>query len=174
MIDAKTIDAMARGYLECAAWADAPEGSRARFSKESERIARQMVRAFCIVAEPLIVQALDVIRPELIGNRFWLNRCGHGTGFWDQDELTELQPAAPLTLHDRDNKPYTWHEGATLGDALSAACYGTDSAIAPFAYPSLEAWRGWLYFSDRDPFAPLGERSTLRAFWNAFRSEHAK
>jgi hypothetical protein len=171
MIDTKTIDAMARGYLECAAWADAPEGSRARFSKESERIARQMVRAFCIVAEPLIVQALEYSSPYRLGFCLWLTRCGHGSGFWDEGTLS-IDPAAPLTLRDRENKPYTWAEGATLGDALSAACYGTDEAIAPFAYPSLDAWRGWLTFTDVDPFKPWPDCPSQ--FWRQFRIEHAK
>jgi len=29
------------------------------------------------------------IDDDRAGNRFWLNRNGHGTGFWDEDDLSE-------------------------------------------------------------------------------------
>lgn len=70
-------------YLECAAWADAPEGeTHLDFSSEAKMEAEKDCKAF-----------LDSPRcHELIGDNatqaghdFWLTRNGHGAGFFDSD-----------------------------------------------------------------------------------------
>lgn len=134
------------GYLKCVAWADAPEGSQARFpAAERERAARD-VADFVTACGGLATQAFAAIgySPERFGHDFWLTRCGHGAGFWDRDELMG-EHVEGFPVPDRDGKPYT--PAGTLGDALSAVAYGTDAAISRFAYPSLTAYRGWLYFA---------------------------
>lgn len=152
------------GYLECAAWADAPEGSAARFTAAARHQAAAVCAAFVEYVGPeLTAQALDAVgySPERFGHDFWLTRCGHGAGFWDRDELDA--PACTLpALRDRDGHPSPIMQrgkpaaAADLGDVLSAAAYGTDSTISPFAYPSLQAYGGWLTFADSAGFALTG------------------
>lgn len=147
MIAESLIDQITAGFLECAEWADKPENSRARFPSTQSPRARAYVVKFVNSCLPLAWQALDCTdgySPEQFGRDVWLTQAGHGCGFWDRPELE--QPAKDqLELIDRNGKPYTYSKGATLGDALTAAVYGTDSAISPFAYRSLSAYRGWLY-----------------------------
>lgn len=148
------IDKMARevcaGYLECAHWADAPEGKpHAKFPKGEQAKALADCREFIAACGELFRAAieLDGYSAEQFGHDFWLSRCGHGTGFWDRDELDVAIPVDVTrpTAKDRDGKPYALPDN--LGDALSAIAYGTEAAIAPFAYASIIEERGWLYFT---------------------------
>lgn len=164
---ADIVAAMVRGYLACAEWADKPEGSNARIPASQHPAAHAVVRAFLQVSEPLMLQALQVRDADHLGHDLWLTRGGHGTGFWDRPEL-EVAPCTVLTVRDRDDKPYLSSErGETLGDALSAIAYGTAGAISPFAYPSLTAFRGWLYFDDFNACPPAGYVPPW-AFWQAW------
>lgn len=143
---ARTLAYVVSGYLEAAAWADAPENSRARFTKAARAEAARDVADFVAACGPLFAQAVDApgYSPERFGRDFWLTRSGHGAGFWDRDELSEAPESVP-TAKDRDGREYL-PQGGTLGDVLSAIAYGTNSNISRFAYPSLYAWRGWLSF----------------------------
>lgn len=148
MLTESLIDQITAGFLESAAWADAPENSRARFPNSQRVKARAYIVRFCNSCMPLAWQALDCTdgySAEQFGRDVWLNQAGHGVGFWDRKEL-ETPAKDRITLKDRNGKPYTYPADATLGDALSAAVYGTNNAISPFAYRSLYACRGWLYF----------------------------
>lgn len=142
------IERIIDGYLECAAWADSPEDSRARFPHKARDTARVIVGAFLTIAGPLVSQAIGRpgYSPERFGHDLWLTRTGSGTGFWDRAEL-ECPPVSRVPFVDRDGKPRKWGADATLGEALSAIAYG-DEWISPFAYPGLTAYRGWLYFDD--------------------------
>ena len=170
------IDAMTRGYLECAAWADAPEGSAARFPAAQRAVARAVVAAFVAYVPQLVHAALEHCDAEHMGHDLWLTRTGAGTGFWDRDELAGPPPCV-LTLRDRHGVPYlSSGRGETLGDALSAAAYGTAGAIAPWAYPSLAAYRGWLYFDGTADYvlrAPSEVNATEHwpgPFWATYRN----
>lgn len=145
MIDKKLSAQVLRGYLACAQWADAPESSNARFSNAEQSKAARDCEAFIKACGPLFAQALEHIEPERFGHDFWLTRAGHGAGFWDRDELSE-PPQSSIMAIDRDGGEYL-AEGETLGAALSSIAYGTNSKISRFAYPSVYAYRGWLYFS---------------------------
>lgn len=136
------------GYLECAEWADKPEASRARFTKSAIDTARQDCAEFIAACGPLFFQAIN--RPgydaQRFGHDFWLTRCGHGAGFWDRNELAEKAIQNWQAL-DRNGKQYLINgRGETLGDYLSAIAYGDSAHISKFAYPTLQAYRGWLYF----------------------------
>lgn len=148
MISKPILDSMVDGYLECAEWADKPEGSRARFSKAARVTARDKCEEFIKACGPLFDQAIavDGYSPEHFGRDFWLSRCGHGTGFWDRDELS-IKPLQNWYAVDRDGAKYLLSgRGDTLGDYLTAIAYGDSGHISPFAYASLTAYRGWLYF----------------------------
>lgn len=140
------LDRMVDGYLECAAWADKPEGSSARFPASEKAKARKACQAFVDACGPLVDQALRQpgYSAERFGHDFWLTRCGHGTGYWDRDEL-KVDTAFNVTFPDRDKRTQATGPGVELGDSLSAVCYGTSDYISPFAYAGVDAYRGWLY-----------------------------
>lgn len=171
MIDSKTLDRMTAGYCNVAEWCERPEGTNARISPAQKRLARSMVRAWCIAGYPLIRAALERVSPEQLGGDFWLTRCGHGVGFEDRAELSEWgAPEGLAPFRDRDGKEYR-PDGESLADALSALAYGTAAAISPFAYPSLTYYAGWLTFDDVDPFEPWD--ACPWGFWRSFREEYA-
>lgn len=171
MIDSKTLDRMTAGYCATAEWCERPEGTNARISPAQKRLARSMVRAWCIAGYPVIREALRRVRPEQLGGDFWLTRCGSGAGFEDRPELSEWgAPEGLAPFRDRDGKEYR-PDGESLADALSALTYGTAGAISPFAYPSLDYFAGWLTFSDVDPFEPWD--ACPWGFWRSFREQYA-
>lgn len=137
-----------KGYLECAEWADKPEGSNARFTKSSIEKARADCAEFIAACGPLFYQAIncDGYSAQQFGHDFWLTRCGHGVGFWDRDALSEKALQNWYAL-DRGGKQYLINgRGESLGDYLSAVAYGDNAHISKFAYADLQAYRGWLYF----------------------------
>lgn len=171
MIDSKTLDRMTAGYCATAEWCERPEGTNTRISPAQKRLARSMVRAWCIAGYPVIREALRRVTPEQLGGDFWLDRCGHGVGFKDRPKLDEWgAPEGLAPFRDRDGKEYR-PDGDSLADALSALTYGTAGAISPFAYPSLDYFAGWLTFSDVDPFEPWDECPW--GFWRSFREQYA-
>lgn len=85
--DNEIVNAFVKGYLICAAWADAPEGSNARFNNAEKAKALVDCQQFIATCGPLFYQALELRDAEHLGHDFWLTRCGHGTGFWDREEL---------------------------------------------------------------------------------------
>lgn len=71
-------------YLECAAWADAPEGCGiSEFSEEAKKAAREECEDFLAYEG---VEAMIGGNYSQAGHDFWLTRNGHGAGFWDRDE----------------------------------------------------------------------------------------
>lgn len=93
------------GYIEAALWSSTDESDeqggepldknydRSDLSAESlESIERDCAKF--IEANKLDIDEFVSLSPrgssdggpwELAGHCFWLNRCGHGTGFWDRD-----------------------------------------------------------------------------------------
>ena len=75
---------MVAAYLECAVWADKPEGEDwgdAEFSQKSKDLAWFECCAFLRLAK----WTIKGWTMEQLGYDFWLTRCGHGAGFWDRD-----------------------------------------------------------------------------------------
>lgn len=135
------------GYLECAAWADAPEGSRGRFTRAAIRTAEADCREFIQACGPLIEQAADLRDWEHLGHDFWLSRKGHGVGFGDRDELQEIRPCARVYGVDRNGRCYVTGAGfEDLAHALHRIAYG-GSHISRFESIDVYASCGWLYFS---------------------------
>lgn len=92
---------MERAYLECAIWADAESSGiscGATASSKAEQQATEDCDAFWSLAreeglEPVLLEQLSL---EEIGHNFYLDRQGHGAGFWDRnlgadgDKLSKL------------------------------------------------------------------------------------
>ncbi len=140
------LELMTRGYLETAQWADAPEGSRARFSNSAKESAAQDCEAFAKQCGALIREAIKAgATLERIGGDFWLDRCGHGAGATDR-EYADVPTEGRYKGRARFDGP-EYEAGTTLGDALHDIAYGTNAHISNFAYASLTAYGGWLDFS---------------------------
>jgi hypothetical protein len=58
---------------------------------ETRTTFREECKDFCDFAEPQLLAALQVngYTAERAGHDFWLTRAGHGTGFWDRNELPQ-------------------------------------------------------------------------------------
>lgn len=140
-----TVGKIVDGFLAAMVWADRQEGSHARVTKSAAKKAHDDVVAFLAQCGDVATQALDQpgYDAERFGHDFWLTRNGHGTGFWDRDELA-VPTANPAALAlDRDGVAYP--VAPELGRALADAAYGTSKHISRFAHPMLEEYRGWLY-----------------------------
>lgn len=84
-------------YLETAVWADAEEGVNTDgldFDKESIARARKDVQEFYTKTKKLTDDIMFNHSPNdddnfwrMFGHDFWLNRNGHGAGFWDKPEM---------------------------------------------------------------------------------------
>lgn len=130
----ETIRAISVGIIECALFADKPEGSNPRVTKQAwqaaETIAAQFVGVIGLDILHQAVEAYDwvnVERPEFmpaqcIGHDVWFTLRGHGVGFWDRDFLK------------RDK----YGDDITLGQELTKACKGLRRVEPTF-------YRGWLY-----------------------------
>lgn len=126
----KQIQTVAKHFLIAAIWADAPDGTHPRASHCTKQHAQSICEAFIAKHESLFAWAMecasegygshpDAGSPEAaFGHDFWLTLQGHGTGFWDRDEL---------------NTPHN-----LLRDNLTRACKDFGKC-----YP--EFYRGWLY-----------------------------
>lgn len=146
-MDNNQLAEMVSGYLEAVEWADKPENSSARFSKS--QIEKAHVDCQSFVNDCGILADMAIEQPGYsavqFGRDFWLNRCGHGVGFWDRDEL-KVDTPCNVTFFDRDKRTQAVNPGMELGDSLSTISYGNNLFISRFAYASLAAYRGWLYF----------------------------
>ena len=138
------LDRIADGYLYCAL--DLTDGAK-RIPAATRAAARLKVQAFADRAGPWLVQALDAYgyAEGVAGHDLWLSASGSGVGFSDRHGFDVPPTAGTFSLTDRDGKPYSPEPGATLGECLDAAAYGTHTAIAPGAYCDAYASRGWLY-----------------------------
>ncbi len=124
------LQVMANHFIVAALWAECPEGTNPRATKQAHAQALAICTSFAESAGALLIDAAN--RPGYgshtdCGNRhsgyaaaghdLWLTSQGHGVGFWDRTEL------------DADD----------LGNNLSALCR--------HARYSAYFYRGWLYFS---------------------------
>jgi hypothetical protein len=123
------IQEVARHFLIAAIWADAPEGTRPRAPAATEARAFNICKAFIDANNELFNHAMECAaegygsHPDAgsaeasFGHDLWLTTQGHGTGFWDREELPD-----------------------DLGAALTKACEEFRGV-----YP--EFYRGWLYLN---------------------------
>lgn len=105
MSDLAPVEIIARHYIIAALWADAPEGTRPRASKQAQRAARKVAQQFldaCTakgVLRPLIAAREDgygahpdcgTDKPHFAaaGHDLYLSQQGHGCGFFDRDTLS--------------------------------------------------------------------------------------
>lgn len=144
MLTDKQIELIARHFIIAAIWADAPEGTSPRASKQAETRAADVVRQFYAAHAADVDEALtrdgygDTNAQDFGGTRqsewpfasfghdLYLTLQGHGTGFWDRKELDE------------------GGLGKRLADAADA--YGRK----PYNVEP-EFYRGWLYLSGGEP-----------------------
>lgn len=123
------IQTMAKHYLIAAVWADKPEGTNPRITKDAQAHAERICMKFAGLIAPFYADILacpgywahpdcDGAPEAALGHDLYLTSAGHGAGFWDRDTLPE-----------------------ELGAKLSALC-GHGKAM-PQAYP--ECYRGWVY-----------------------------
>jgi len=119
------IEIMARHYIIAALWADAPEGTNPRVTREAMQVARETCTKFVTLAGDLLAQLPEsyFAHPDCgghveaaIGHDLYFTSAGHGVGFWDRD-LGEL------------------------GDKLSEFCGWRKPISEPEAY----FYRGWMY-----------------------------
>lgn len=140
MTDARLL---ARHYIIAALWADCVEGTNPRATKQAivraEKLAWEFLEAIGSAALELAKRAHEgrgygahpdcgTDRPWLaaLGHDLWLTSQGHGTGFWDRDEL------------------FGKHR-----DHLTAVA-------ERFAGIYPEFYRGWLYLRGTDPISLKG------------------
>ncbi len=100
------LETAARHYLIAAIWADAPEGTRPRATAAAHSAALKDVQQFAALVGPQCFAALMDAHNEgygahpdcgkvepaaaAMGHDIWLSCRGHGTGFFDRDELPEI------------------------------------------------------------------------------------
>lgn len=86
-------DDVIQGYTECILWVGIDDEDKPLennygfedFSDDAKHKIDEDCRAFCNLAQG----HCEELSGEQVGHLFWLNRNGHGTGFWDQDDLSE-------------------------------------------------------------------------------------
>ncbi len=135
------------GYMTCAAWSSAPEGSNARFPKSEWAVAAADCRAFIERCGALIEEAAESYDWDSLGHDFWLCRTGAGCGFQDRGALAHMSEVGTVYGRSRWGGAFYSVNADSIGDALHDIAYGTSAHISEFAYAELSAYRGWLYFS---------------------------
>lgn len=124
-------------FIIAALWADCPESTHPRATRQTEQNARRVCEAFIKTNRALFDEAMGRSsagygahqdagsQAAAFGHDLWLTMQGHGVGFWDRDALENLDGET----------------GETLGEKLTAAC-------EPYAHKlNPEFYRGWLYLS---------------------------
>jgi len=89
------IDEMVTGHLKCALWTETDEEdipldtnySLTSFSMDAMAKAKMDCLKFAVAAGGYF--DLSTLDSDNFGHNFWLNRNGHGSGFWDRDEIPE-------------------------------------------------------------------------------------
>lgn len=134
MIDASKIDTVTRHYIIAALWAECPEGTNPRATRKAEKSAREFCARFIanhaqLFEDAIACEALGYgSHPDAgsgaaaFGHDLWLTTQGHGTGFWDREELKIMRPS----------------DKVTLGEMITKACEATRPQYAEF-------YRGWMY-----------------------------
>lgn len=122
------IDTTVKHFLIAAIWADCPEGTSPRATKQAEKHAKEFVERFVSTYPYKVSKALsmpgygshpDAGSPEAaFGHDLYLTCAGHGAGFQDREELKEWGDMLHRVIRESWR---TWHIEAQF-------------------------YRGWLYF----------------------------
>ena len=92
--------AFVKGYLDAALWSSTGDDGQPLDRKFSVRDfspeALQAARSECAAFESQAGPMLEHMDDHLAGHNFWLNRNGHGSGFWDEDRIP-AQVREPLS-----------------------------------------------------------------------------
>lgn len=95
---ATELDVFTRAYVQCALWASTDEdevplgdgdewGHSMHLTAEDiapESLAMMAEDCRCFQSDNAALLAESGLSDEVAGHCFWLNRNGHGTGFWDR------------------------------------------------------------------------------------------
>lgn len=73
-------------YIEAAEFTDPETTPTALFLAQAHQATRQFLQALNIL-QPSLVRPLNELPISQMGHDLWLTRNGHGTGFWDRNEL---------------------------------------------------------------------------------------
>lgn len=87
-------------YLECALWADWPEGLKPRNIFDCVKTSVDAATADILnFQEAAVLARIDVEEydAEQVGHDLWLTRNGHGAGFWDRPEIYGEKQADALS-----------------------------------------------------------------------------
>lgn len=98
-------DSMVDSYLRTALWAETDGDGKPlddmysveNFSPEAKEEAANDCREFEKKAAPWIRQMPAGVKLDQLGMDFWLTRNGHGSGFWDREEVYGKDVAQALT-----------------------------------------------------------------------------
>ena len=135
MINKSELETIAAAFLAAALWADAPENTSPRITRQAKAAARAFCEAF--IQENLKL-FLTAVRAEdygwhngrrdpaaQFGHDLYLTQAGHGAGFWDRVGLAFM----PAGGDD------------TLGNMLTKKCGPGTRFFADLVF-----CRGWAYF----------------------------
>ena len=128
-LDPSFLDQFLAGYMAAATWSSpAPphsrkeflDGTTARWTKRAKAQAQCLCWLFCRACEADLLEAEARGRAaDCLGHDLWLTAAGHGTGFWDREEL----------------------DGGGLVDRLTSM-----AESRPWAHQSIGAYRGKIDF----------------------------
>lgn len=103
-----------QGYVEAALWSTSDDNDEALDKNYSVHdIALEVLaemREDCARFIKLNMDDLEALSPDRAGALFWLNRNGHGSGFWDEDGL-EKSAAERLDKSSEDFGPVDLYVG---------------------------------------------------------------
>lgn len=92
------IDKMVQGYLAAALWSSTDESDESGGEpldnnydiNDVAQSSKQKAKKDCTdFVNKCKQEWLDEMDESELGHNFWLTRNGHGTGFWDRDELSD-------------------------------------------------------------------------------------
>lgn len=89
-----THDPFLRAYIECALWSSTDPDTEKPLDDDHgpEDLTNETLASFasdCAAFQERAGSLLDGMDPSRAGHCFWLNRNGHGSGFWDEDTIPE-------------------------------------------------------------------------------------
>ncbi len=112
------IRSIASGIIQCAIFADKPEGSNPRVTRQAKQQAEMLASQFVgIIGDVTLLEIEEAyhshgygshpdcgsVMPWLVacGHDVWFTSQGHGTGFWDREELKFDCDGDTIDLADR-------------------------------------------------------------------------
>ena len=118
MLDIDTLNTFQRAYFECALWSSTnDEGEPLDNDYDITDLSPEtwdQMKKDCIDFVETNKELLEGLIPSQSGHDFWLNRNGHGAGFWDRglgevgnklSEMCKLEGSIDLYVGD-DKKIY--------------------------------------------------------------------